>query len=298
MGINKGEEITAQLEENISNNEIENRISLPYDVWELISNYILPECIGTFSRICKDSYAVISQPPFWAKLHRDFILEEQLTPRNSTGLKAKVIRHLFQTYPPFQLRLNSTKAKIYDPHTLVGLICLKHEWGVISCLEETANRRVHFDITFGKLNPPESLWQKEMAKYYGKKPSKFDAEEPVENFEELLDNDIFDKFTCFDQKFVGDVNHNSEEFNKVLRLELSSFRPGLPDSILGLKLQNICVTATGPGFRFQKLVFKFVPKHIGLKQCSSDSIIIDIGDIINLKILNWYHPCNPGNKFL
>ena len=136
------------------------------------------------------------------------------------------------------------------------------------------------------------------AKYYGKKPSKFDAEEPVENFEELLDNDIFDKFTCFDQKFVGDVNHNFEEFNKVLRLELSSFRPGLPDSLLGLKLQNICVTASGPGFRFQKLVFKFVPKHIGLKQCSSDSIILDIGDIINLKILDWYHPCYPGNKFL
>ena len=150
------------MEENISNKEIENPISLPYDVWELISNYILPECIGSFSRICKDSYAVINQPPFWAKLHRDFIPEEQLIHRNSTGLKAKVIRHLFQTYSPFQLRLNSTKAKIYDPHTLVGLICLKHEWSVISCLQETANRRVHFDITFGKLNLPESLWQKEL----------------------------------------------------------------------------------------------------------------------------------------
>ena len=134
--------------------------------------------------------------------------------------------------------------------------------------------------------------------YYGKKPSNFDAEEPVENFEELLDNDTFDKFTCFDQKFVGDVNHNSEEFNKVLRLELSSFRPGLPDSILGLKLQNICVTATGPGFRFQKLVFKFVPKHIGLKQCSSDAVTLDIGEISNLKIFDWYHPRYPENTFV
>ena len=64
-----------------------------------------------------------------------------------------------------------------------------------------------------------------------------------------------------------------------------------------MKLQNICVTATGPGFRFQKLVFKFVPKHIGLKQCSSDAVTLDIGDISNLKIFNWYHPRYPENTF-
>ena len=136
------------------------------------------------------------------------------------------------------------------------------------------------------------------AKQYGKKPARVNVEEPVDNFEQLLDIDIFNNYGCLNQKFVGDVNQNSEEFNKVFRLELSSFRPGLPDSILGMKLQNICVTATGPGFRFQKLVFKFVPKHIGLKQCSSDTITVDIGDITNQKILNWYHPCYPNNKFL
>lgn len=123
-------------------------------------------------------------------------------------------------------------------------------------------------------------------------------EEPVDNFEQLLDIDTFNKYASFGKEFARDVNHNSQEFNKILRLELSSFRPGLPDSILGMKLQNICVTATGPGFRFQKLVFKFVPKHIGLKQCSSDAVTLDIGEISNLKIFDWYHPRYPENTFV
>ena len=127
---------------------------------------------------------------------------------------------------------------------------------------------------------------------------KFKDEEPVDSFEQLLDIDTFNKYTSFGKEFVGDVNHNSQEFNKILRLELSSFRPGLPDSILGMKLQNICVTATGPGFRFQKLVFKFVPKHIGLKQCSSDAVTLDIGEISNLKIFYWYHPRYPETTFV
>ena len=120
-----------------------------------------------------------------------------------------------------------------------------------------------------------------------------DRNEPVENFEQLLDAETFDNYTNFGNSPVGDINFNPEEWNTVLRLELSSFRPGLPDSILGMKLQSICITATGPGFRYQKLVFKFVPEHVGLKQCSSDSVTLDIGDITSIKILKWYHPSYP-----
>ena len=119
--------------------------------------------------------------------------------------------------------------------------------------------------------------------------------EVVDSFEQLLDSETFDRYITFDNKYTGDVNYNPEELNHVLRLELSSFRPGLPDTILGMKLQNVCVTATGPGFRYQKLAFKFVPKHVGLAQCSSDSVTLDIGDITNIKILQWYHPCYPNS---
>ena len=129
----------------------------------------------------------------------------------------------------------------------------------------------------------------------GTKKNNWDLGEAVDSFEQLLDSETFDHYITFDNEFSGDVNYNPEEFNHVLRLELSSFRPGLPDTILGMKLQNVCVTATGPGFRYQKLVFKFVPKHVGLTQCSSDSVTLDIGDVTNIKILKWYHPCYPNS---
>ena len=60
---------------------------LPYDVWELLSNYILPYTIGKFACICKGSYAVVQRPQFWIKLYRDFYhldcdLPEWLQPEN------------------------------------------------------------------------------------------------------------------------------------------------------------------------------------------------------------------------
>ena len=45
---------------------------LPYDIWELIGNYILPCCVAKFGSLCKDSYSVIQRPAFWMKLYRDF----------------------------------------------------------------------------------------------------------------------------------------------------------------------------------------------------------------------------------
>ena len=89
--------------------------------------------------------------------------------------------------------------------------------------------------------------------YRNKKDKLISPEEPVDNFEQLLDTETFDYYTSSNDDSVCDVNYNPEESNMVLELELSSFRPGLPDTILGMKLQSVCVTATGPGFRYQKL---------------------------------------------
>ncbi len=60
---------------------------IPYDLWELISGYILPCCVGKFAAICQDSYRVIQRPAFWVKLYRDFYhfgcdLPDHLQPEN------------------------------------------------------------------------------------------------------------------------------------------------------------------------------------------------------------------------
>ena len=111
-----------------------------------------------------------------------------------------------------------------------------------------------------------------------------------------MDVDEFD-FNLADDDFSNnDINTNPEEHNKILRIETASFRPGLPDAIMGMKLQNVCITATGPGFRYQKLVLRFVPRHVGLKQCSSDLVNVDVSDISSIKILDWYHPSYPTSN--
>ena len=140
---------------------------LPYDVWELIGNYILPESIASFSRICKDSYAVINKPSFWVRIHKEFCFSEPANMGISTrGLKQKVVRYLFLKYLPLSSRLNTPQAKIYDPHVLVGLMCLKHEWKIVECEELLANRRVRYDITFSKMKASSSLWESEQVSLY------------------------------------------------------------------------------------------------------------------------------------
>ncbi len=60
-----------QTEVQDANSGLEGR-RVPYDLWELISGYILPCCVGKFGAICQDSYRVIQRPAFWVKLYRDF----------------------------------------------------------------------------------------------------------------------------------------------------------------------------------------------------------------------------------
>ena len=138
-------------------------VNLPYDVWELIGNYVNPESIATFGSICKDSYTVINQPSFWLQMYRNFCISNTSGEfhHGIEGLNAKVIRLLYLHYTPFQLRLASPKGKVTDPHTLIGLICLKHHSSRIDCppTAEYATGRVHFDIKLGKVNPSLSLWR-------------------------------------------------------------------------------------------------------------------------------------------
>ena len=122
------------------------------------SNYILPESIASFGRICKDSYAVVNLPSFWIRLYRDFAYDDQKFPVDTKGLKSKVIRHLFKEYFPFSSRITSARAKVYDPHVLVGLTCISHQWNLCDCEAAYANRRVRIRIAFGK-SKSKSLWE-------------------------------------------------------------------------------------------------------------------------------------------
>ncbi len=47
----------------------------PYDLFELISDALLPESVAAFSCVCRSAYAAVSRARFWRKLHRDLYRE-------------------------------------------------------------------------------------------------------------------------------------------------------------------------------------------------------------------------------
>ena len=57
--------------------------------------------------------------------------------------------------------------------------------------------------------------------YRGKKERLISPEEPVDNFEQLLDTENFDYYISPDDDSVCDVNYNPEESKRVLQLELN-----------------------------------------------------------------------------
>lgn len=45
-------------------------IDYPLDIWFIISEYIEPEAVGKFARICKSSYYVTTTAKFWFYLYK------------------------------------------------------------------------------------------------------------------------------------------------------------------------------------------------------------------------------------
>lgn len=45
-------------------------IDYPLDIWFIISEYIQPEAVGKFARICKSSYYVTTTGKFWFHLYK------------------------------------------------------------------------------------------------------------------------------------------------------------------------------------------------------------------------------------
>lgn len=90
-------------------------VRYPVDLWFLISDYIDPESVGTFARICKDSYHVVQTAQFWLSLYKRYYkpgtpLPEMLQPESMVqryGLRARVIRALYYMHRPLTLRCSN-----------------------------------------------------------------------------------------------------------------------------------------------------------------------------------------------
>lgn len=267
-------------------------IIYPFDLWETLSQYILPETVNIFSQLCRYSYICVNQPKFWLTMYQNFAvnypkrhlqnngcvsLPEHFSPEYVNkqcrgNLRIHVVRALFHTYGPLRDRLVSPKNTWRgDPHSIVGMICLS-AW--------TARKSSNYRFCF-KLSKKQFI--------NGARNTEQQTE--VTNEWEDLEEDLE----------LPDVGISSEEKCLLLHLDTNAFS-FLPGSLIGLKVHDVNVTSCGEGFRYQKVNLILGPLHIrSEKDCygrvnilTSNSVTVSIGNVVAIRLLEWFHPLYIG----
>ncbi|CAK9799055.1 Transmembrane protein 183 [Anthophora quadrimaculata] len=238
-------------------------VDYPLDIWFIISEYISPEAIGKFARICRSSYHVTTTGKFWFHLYKSYYrfvpgLPERLQPQcmvRTHGLRACVIRTLHYTY--FALKSPSKVHKIFclrqdKPHSLVKRQC---------CLMWHKKEKMRWYFYF-KL--------KEIPKTAHSIRQKTNICQRKTDFLEMLE----------------DVAVNPEEGCKMLRvtcLKYSMFPP-----VIGLILQSVTMTRM-PDVKNHRLQLGFGTSNI--PNTLTHQVILN--DVIDYQILDWWHPSYP-----
>lgn len=251
----------------VTNDEI-NGNDYPLDIWFLISEYIRPEDVGRFAGICKSSYEVVQTAKFWYHLYKKYYksvikLPERLQPEcmlRTYGVRTCVIRSLYYMYQPFVYRLNTISQYLKDsnPHVLTRRQC------ILMWYQKKKKKEWH---------------------YYFKLKER--------NMCMLKKNNDDHKLDIIEM--LDDVSANAEEYCRILHVKCTNFIP-VP-LVQGLTLNSVSLTLA-QGFTHQRLQLVF---GSGIRSTStsvldgSSSNIILLDPVINVRVLDWWHPRYPHN---
>ncbi|XP_021936497.1 transmembrane protein 183 isoform X2 [Zootermopsis nevadensis] len=241
-------------------------VEYPLDIWYLISEYIRPEDVSTFARICKSALHVVSTAKFWFRLYRRHYkttpnLPERLQPECMVrlyGLRACVIRALHYTYPPFVNKLKAVTTFEGEPHDLIKRQCtlMWHQ----KCL-------FHWQFFF-KFKQSSLV----LGRGTGRRAQKPDLLEMLE-----------------------DVSANQDEGCKVLQVTCLNY-VAIP-MVMGLSLCSVSLTMS-QGMRHYRLQMSFGSGHmcytVGKPNISSlDCSTVVLDPVVNIRVLDWWHPMYP-----
>ncbi|XP_076291803.1 transmembrane protein fates-shifted isoform X3 [Lasioglossum baleicum] len=234
----------------------------PLDLWFIISEYIRPEAISKFARICKSSYHVTTTGKFWFHLYKTYYrpipaLPERLQPQcmvRMHGLRACVIRTLHYTY--FALKRDIDSLSYYqqdEPHSLVKRRC---------CLMWHRRGKLLWYFYFKLKEVPKSSRNsiKQKPKVNGRKT----------DFLEMLE----------------DVAVNPEEGCKLLRVACKRY--SMLPQVSGLILQKVSMAL--------KQDVKSVRLQLGFGTSDVPNTLTNqvmLNDVVNYQVLNWWHPSYP-----
>lgn len=238
----------------------------PLDIWFLISEYIRPEDVGRFAGICKTSFAVICTAKFWFGLYKRCYqsvpsLPERLQPEcmlRLYGLRTSVIRSLNYMYSPFINRLKAVTTFEKHPDVLLRRQCV---------------------LMWHQKQSKDWLYCFKL-KEYTNMALPHSRRSETRHQPDLLE-------------MLEDVSANPDENCRLLQVTCLHFI-AVP-LVLGLTLTSVSLTLS-QGFRHHRLQLGF---SSGVHTCSynalggSNNTTIILDPVINVKVLDWWHPLYP-----
>ncbi|KAL0276496.1 UNVERIFIED_CONTAM: hypothetical protein PYX00_004054 [Menopon gallinae] len=235
----------------------------PTEIWFLISDHIRPEDVGVFSLICRDSLSVVHTAKFWFNLYKRYYrkvpdLPERLRPEC-------LVRR-------YRLRADVIRALhyMYPPfiNKLKPQVILDSDPHALTkrvCLlcwyQEKKNQWVYYF----KLEKSGII-------RYGR--SNGEIRKPTQ------------------LEILEDITANLDKNCKVLQVTCLNFIP-LP-MISGQILNGVSMTLS-EGMRYHKLQLIF---GCGPSPCMNTSSLIVLDPVLNVRILDWWHPLYPHSDGL
>ncbi|XP_011876900.1 PREDICTED: transmembrane protein 183 isoform X2 [Vollenhovia emeryi] len=235
-------------------------IDYPLDMWFAISEYIQPEAVGKFARICKTCYYITTTAKFWIHLYKShckFVpdLPEHLQPQcmRLYGLRACVIRALHYGYFRTSERNEMSYLRQHDLQSLVKRKCtlMWHKEG---------KQRWYFYFKLMEASKSRSSSLKQSRQCTDKETEFFDT--------------------------LKDVAVNPENDCKVLRV--SCLKYSMVPLVIGLTLQTV-TTDLMPGFREHRFQLGFGTS--GIPNTLTNQVILR--NVMEYHILNWWDPAYP-----
>ncbi|XP_024875654.1 transmembrane protein 183 isoform X2 [Temnothorax curvispinosus] len=242
-------------------NDEDEGIDYPLDIWFIISEYIQPEAVGKFASICRSSYYVTTTGKFWFHLYRSYYkfvpnLPERLQPQcmRLHGLRACVIRALHYSYfrTPEGEGDDMSYLRQDEPHSLVKRKCTL-------------------------------MWSKEVKVWYFYFKLKEVSKTRNSSINQCKQRD--GRKTEF-LDTLEDVAVNPEEGCKVLRVTCLKYSMLPP--VIGLVLQTVSENLM-PGFRERRLQLGFGTSDA--PGTFTNQVVLR--NVINYRILNWWDPAYP-----
>jgi len=256
----------------------------PLDFWYILSKYISPEEVGTFSLICKSSYSVVSGQSFWRSLYNRYFdpvahndLPVRLLPdcmSRPKGLRAGVIKMLHMTYLPFLERQGKENSMWPDPHLLTGKVC------VMNWSNKVARKSAYYYFKLkDNVSHKKAVRHCDSNDAYAASDEEDDGIGDSKQTKQLIDE-------------LSDITYNPEDGCSILQI-VGNCWSSIPP-VMGLKLLGVTLSVSH-GMRFHKLKLLFGSPLSDCRrtQDQQETTQVLIDSVCGMKVLNWWSPQYP-----